>query len=141
MPKRAKAVASKSKKKAPKRRRAPRRASSRAVLAAADATLGALRARRTHELSWDEVERALDDLAFQAEHLRGLSRPRLLEGLLLALDLPAAPPTEEAFVELARHLGLLRDDDEDGRGLAHIKALWSALRLFWLNGSLPAAPP
>lgn len=141
MAKRAKAVASKSKKKAPKRRRVPRRSSSRAVLAAADATLGPLRARRTHELSWDEVERALDDLAFQAEHLRGLPRPKALEGLLLAFDLPAAPPTEEAFVELTRHLGLLRDDDGDPRSEAHVRALWSALRLFWLRGCEGAPPP
>lgn len=122
-------------KKAP---RVPRRASTKAVQASADAALAHLRAKRFHETSWDEFERAVDALADGVPHLALLPRPKVLEGLLLAFDLR---PTEDDFLVLLRHLALLRDDDPDPRGPGHARALWSAVQVYWLKTPRPPSPP
>jgi hypothetical protein len=118
--------------------RVPRRASTKAVQASADAALAALRAKKFPETSWDEFERAVDALADGVPHLALLPRPKVLDGLLDAFDLKAG---EEGFLQLLRHLGLLKDDDPDPRGPGHARALWSAVQVYWLKTPRPPSPP
>lgn len=117
--------------------RVPRRASTKAVQASADVALAQLRAKKFHETSWDEFERAVDALADGVPHLALLPRQKALAGLFDAFDLTSG---EEAFLHLLRHLGLLRDD-ADPRGPGHARALWSMVQVCWLKTPRPPSPP